>query len=524
MGNRRCIARLGVLSLGVLSLGVLVLAGCRPEVELDLDGRQSEIDAVAVAATLAPDGLVHVEARYRFASDEGGTLALPKDLIDDSLPPEAVDAVGGIRNVTLDGRPLTPTQGTLQPELRVRARHATIAYDEVGAADRYADIAVVRLDVLPSPENASRQDPDVDLSGTLTLPEGAPGPVDAHLHGGRDRTVAAAGSTVTFSAQAPIWQPSRSLDVAFPESWLAAMAPTPIAFAAPFATEQAARDQSDTTTESTLGGLDDQAELGRWILTAVAFGLPAIFWTIVVVGLVRRLRERTRVVGDVPEHLSDPPTAVDPAIVAVLDGEGRPARTAVAGTVLDLARRKAIDLREYGDTVVIKVPLETTGVNESEQVVLNELRAQATAEGVLDGTHIWKQPTRWWRTYRRDLVKRARAMGLVERWMPFASLSGALVTTGVGMSVFFFTQPVVYFTMVFGAVIVGYIISFVSGDTLTDKGWRQRALWRSFARYIHDHGEIDTAVGPAGVVVWGPYLAYGAVLDEASAAARPLTP
>ena len=252
---------------------MLVLAGCRPEVELDLDGRQSEIDAVAVAATLAPDGLVHVEARYRFASDEGGTLALPKDLIDDSLPPEAVDAVGGIRNVTLDGRPLTPTQGTLQPELRVRARHATIAYDEVGAADRYADIAVVRLDVLPSPENASRQDPDVDLSGTLTLPEGAPGPVDAHLHGGRDRTVAAAGSTVTFSAQAPIWQPSRSLDVAFPESWLAAMAPTPIAFAAPFATEQAARDQSDTTTESTLGGLDDQAELGRWILTAVAFGL-----------------------------------------------------------------------------------------------------------------------------------------------------------------------------------------------------------------------------------------------------------
>ena len=68
------------------------------------------------------------------------------------------------------------------------------------------------------------------------------------------------------------------------------------------------------------------------------------------------------------------------------------------------------------------------------------------------------------------------------------------------------------------------MISFVSGYTLTNKGWRQRALWRSFARYIHDHSEIDKAVGPAGVVVWGPYLAYGSVLGEAHAAARPLTP
>ncbi|MCJ7439880.1 MAG: DUF2207 domain-containing protein [Acidimicrobiia bacterium] len=515
---------LRVLIFGLPIFGVLVLAGCRPEIEFDLDGRQSEIDAVTVTATLAPDGVVHVEQRYRFASGEGGTLALPKDLVDESLTPQAIDAVGGIRNVTLDGRPVTPTQGTVEPELRVRAERATVAYDELGAAGRYSDIGVVRLDVLASPEDASRQDPDVDLSGTLVLPEGTPGPVDAHLHGGRDRSVAAEGSAVTFSAQAPIWQPSHSLDVALPEAWLSAMAPTPIASAGPFATEQAARDQADTSTEATLGGLDNQAELGRWILTAVAFGLPAIFWAIVVVGLVRRLRERKRVVGNVPDHLSDPPTAVDPAIVAVLDGEGRPAKTAVAGTVLDLARREAIDLREYGDRVVIKVPLEAMGVNESEQLVLNELRALATPEGVLEGAHIWRQPIRWWRTYRRDLVKRARGMGLVERWMPLASLSGALITTGVGMSVFFFTQPVVYFAMVFGAMIVGYIISFVSGYTLTDKGWRQRALWRSFARYIHDHGEIDKAVGPAGVVVWGPYLTYGAVLDEASAAARPLTP
>ncbi len=502
-----------------------MLAGCRPEVELDLNGRQSEIDAVAVTATLGADGVAHVEQRYTFASGDGGSVTLPAALVDESLPPVAINAVGGVRNVTVDGLPATVTQGTFSPELRVTSKHATIAYDQLGAADRYADIATVKLDVLPSPEDASRQDPDVDLTGTLVLPEGAPGPVEAHLHGGRDRTVQVDGSTISFSSTAPIWQPSHTLAAGFPESWLAGMPQTPIPFAATFTSEQAAQDATDASTESTLGGLDDQADLSRWILTAVAFGLPAIFWTMVGVGLVRRLRERKRVVGNVPEYLSDPPTAVDPAIVAVLDGEGHPAKTAVAGTVLDLARRKAIEVQEFGDRLVIKVPLETMGVNESEQLVLTELRAQATPEGVLEGTrHVWKQPTRWWRTYRRDAVKRARGMGLVERWLPLAPLAGALITTGIGMSLFFFTEPVVYFSMVFGAMIVGYVISFVSGYTLTNKGWRQRALWRSFAKYIHDHGEIDKAVGPAGIVVWGPYLTYGSVLGEAHAAARALTP
>ncbi len=267
--------------------------------------------------------------------------------------------MGGVRNVTVDGAPATPSTGTLEPELEVTGRRATVAYDQVGVTERYADIGVVKLDVLESPEDASRQDPDVALRGTVVLPADAPGTVDAHLHGGRARSVSVDGSEVTFSSEAPIWQPNHSSTSAFPESWLAAVPQTPVPGAGNFASEQAERDQADTSAESTLGGVDDQAELGRWILTAVAFGLPLIFWTFVVVGFVRRLRERKRVVGNVPEHLSDPPTAVDPAIVAVLDGEGSPAKHAVAGTVLDLARRKAIDVQEYGDKVVIKVPLET---------------------------------------------------------------------------------------------------------------------------------------------------------------------
>ena len=341
---------------GILVLGALVLAGCRPEVQFDFDGRQSKIDAVRTDATVQPDGVVRVSQRYTFDSEDGGTVALPAALVNPSLPPEAQLSVGGVRNVTVDGAPTTPEAGTFDPQLRIRKERATVAYEVVGAVKRYADTAVARIDVLPAPEDASRQDPNVDLTGTLTLPEGAPGPIEPHLHGGIDRQVAVDGSTVTFSEEAPIWQPSHELDVAFPPDRVPGVAAAPIPFLATFQTEQAARDQSDVTTESTLDDVDTQEDLSRWIITAVAFGLPAIFWTIVVVGLLRRFRERRKVVGDVPRHLSDPPTTSDPAIVAVLDGEGTPGKRAVAGTILDLARRKQLDVQEYGEKVVLKVP------------------------------------------------------------------------------------------------------------------------------------------------------------------------
>jgi len=512
------------LSLAAVLLGVVTLGACRPEVQFDLDGRQSQIDAVTVDAVVQPDGVVRVSQQYRFASDDGGTVALPADLVNPSLPPDAQATVGGVRNITVDGKPATPSGGTFDPELRVRGKEATVGYEQVGAVQRYPDVAILRLNLLPSPEDSSRQDPNVALAGTVTLPEGAPGPIEPHLHGGIDRTTTVDGSTIRISSEAPIWQPMHELDVAFPADRVAGMAVTPVPWLETFRTEQAVRDSADATTESTLGDLDTQEDLSRWIITAVAFGLPAIFWTIVAIGLLRRLRERRRVVGDVPRHLTDPPTPADPAVVAVLDGEGTPSRRAVAGTILDLARRKAIDVQEYGDKVVVKVPLAATGENENEQIVLGALRAEATPDGVVEGPRIWKGSTRWWRTYRKDAIRRARGSGLAIKWLPLAPLSAALITTGLGFSLFFFTQPVVYFIIVFGVQFVGYVISFISGYTLTNRGWRERALWRSFARYIDDQSEIKKAVGPAGIVVWGPYLAYGAVLGEATAAAGPLTP
>lgn len=448
---------------------------------------------------------------------------MPERLVDPGVP---VGLIAGVRSITLDGTPVERTAGTFKPEVTIAAKEGTVAYEVVGAIRRYSDIADLQLDVLPGPEDASRQDPNVDLSGTLALPEGLAGAVDPHLHGGRDRKVAvdADGRTIRFSSEAPIWQPGHKLDVAFPQSAVPGLPVTPASGTSQFEIRESTLDAADRTTESTLDSLDTQSEFGRWAITAVAFGLPGIFWLGVLRGFVGRLRERHKVAHDVPATLNDPPTKDDPAIVSVLLGEGTPDRNAVAGTILAMAHREDVDVQEYGDKVVVKVPLATTASNGSEQIVLDALRCEANQDGVVEGPPLWRKGDRWWRSFRRDAVKRARGEGLVSRWLPLAPLSGALATTGVGASVFFSTQPWIYFTIIFSAQIVGSVVSFVSGYTLTPKGWRSRALWRSFGRYIHQHGKIDKDVGPAGVVMWGPYLAYGSVLGEAHAAARPLAP
>jgi hypothetical protein len=506
----------------VVALGaVVVLGGCRPEIGIDLRERSSKIDRVVVDASVTGDGVIHVSQRYTFEDESGGVVALPERLQDPNVP---AGLIAGVRGITVDGKAVERPGGTFKPEVTIPAKEGTIAYEVVGAIRRWSDIADLQLDVLPGPENASRQDPNVALSGTLTLPEGLVGTVDAHFHGGRDRELTVDVHRIRFSSDAPIWQPGHKLAVAFPQAAVPGLPVTDTSGAVQFQIREGAADTIDQSTESTLVSQDTQAEFGRWATTAIAFGLPGIFWLGVVRGFVRRLRGQRKVVHDVPATLSDPPTKDDPAVVSVLAGEGSPDRDAVAGTILAMAHRKDLDVQEYGNKVVVKVPLATTATNGSEQIVLDALRSEANQDGVVEGPPVWSKGDRWWRSFRRDAVKRARSEGLVSRWLPFASLSGALSTTGVGASVFFFSDPWIYFILIFGAQIIGYTVSFISGYTLTPQGWRSRALWRSFGRYIHQHGKIDKDVGPAGVVVWGPYLAYGAVLGEAHAAARPLTP
>src|SRR5688572_24686452 len=123
-------------------LGVVALAGCRPEIDIDPDGRQSQIDRVVVDATLDAFGVVRVEQRYTFASDDGGTVAVP------DLASSATSVIGDARNVRVDGEPASPQGGTFQPQLKIEKGRATVSYDLLGEVDRYSDVAVLSLNLL----------------------------------------------------------------------------------------------------------------------------------------------------------------------------------------------------------------------------------------------------------------------------------------------------------------------------------------------------------------------------------------
>jgi hypothetical protein len=76
-----------------------------------------------------------------------------------------------------------------------------------------------------------------------------------------------------------------------------------------------------------------------------------------------------------------------------------------------------------------------------------------------------------------------------------------------------------------GTTVAGILLMlpFVGGYVLTSKGHRAKAEWQAFGRYIREQGDLGD-VDPAGVLIWGPYLAYGAALGLAPTATHALTP
>ena len=179
-------------------------------------------------------------------------------------------------NVAVDG---TPVQAAATPfggqELRIDQRSAVVTYDVEGAVERFPDVAVLDLPVLPSPEDASRQDPDVEVSGTVRFPgEVAPELVEAHLFGGRRRTIAVDGAQLTFASRAPVWAPGNALYVGFPASLVPEATEFSNLYATQFRENAAARLQVSDEAEQVLDTVDETNRIGRLIFLAVAIALP----------------------------------------------------------------------------------------------------------------------------------------------------------------------------------------------------------------------------------------------------------
>ena len=259
-------------------------------------------------------------------------------------------------------------------------------------------------------------------------------------------------------------------------------------------------------------------------LVLVAIGLLIIVptWVVFIRSTVSRWRERERVVGDVPHDVAEPPSTRDPALVSVLLGNGRPARRAVAGTVLDLARRRELSINEYGPRVVIEIHEPATAATGDEQLVLNALRSRAH-DGNVEGPPIWPGRIRWWRAFERNACDRAAAQGLLAPRIPPISAMIVGILTATGLGIMFFDHTAVFIGSIIFANGFPQLLSRVSGYHLTVDGAREKAHWTAFGRYLHEQRSFHD-VGPAAIVVWGPNLAYGAVLGEAPRASTLLTP
>lgn len=171
-------------------------------------------------------------------------------------------------------------------------------------------------------------------------------------------------------------------------------------------------------------------------IALVALVRPDGAWTVftlvavVVAVLVRRHVETTTRPPRPVEIGRDRPRAADdgrlepPAVIGLLTNAARVPSSAVTATVLDLARRRWVRLAttDQGEVVVFVRGTGTPGDHLApfEQQVLNHLTARSF-DGLVSGGTLAAARTRldrrWWRRFRRDVARAARADGLTRsRW------------------------------------------------------------------------------------------------------------
>jgi hypothetical protein len=488
---------------------VLGVSGCA-ELSFLQPPRRSQLDAVEFDAVVAPDGSVSVDLTATFADPSGGVLPIP------------VPSLGTTTEIEVDGAPVDRPATFDVIGVAATGTQVEASYVLRGLTNDNSGITVIELPVLHSPPDASRQDPPVAVTGTVHLPEGAALADEPVWANGLHTDIRDEGATVEIEGESPIWLSSELL-VPIEEGVVAS--------ATPFATQpwQARRQQARRATaelERTLDDQDLQFELAQKGLVAFCVAMAAYVGVSFLWHTTREGRDRRRRLAAGPESVAEPPSSLDPAVVAVLVGLAkRLDQDAVAGTVLSLVERRVLHLDGYGQgRWVLRVPPGAEGETAAEQLVIGALRVLSPS-GEIVGPPLWTEADPgWWRGYRKDVLTRARHLGLIERRFRFVVV-GPFLAGIVGCTwPLWFEVDEVWIVPVL--CIVGglfFAVPLGGGFTLTDRGFDELMGWLGLGRYVRDHGELRE-LDPSAIAVWGPYLAYSAVLGEAPAAAAALAP
>ena len=226
---------------------------------------------------------------------------------------------------------------------------------------------------------------------------------------------------------------------------------------------------------------------------------------------------------DVPDELDAPPSDDDPAVVAVVVGEGQPSSRAIAGTILDLAAHDSVDISEHGDRVVLSLPSGARPRRETERLVLEDLQSRVDDKGDVVGPPIWSGKAPFWRAYRLDARTRALQAQLVEPRVPFIKLAMVLLIVFSAVALVSFWRILVFIGAILLANGITHLLARAGGYRLTAKGRLERRRWLAFGRYLERQGSLRD-VGPAAIAIWGPNLVYGVLVGQADRVAAVLSP
>ncbi|MGH2373514.1 MAG: DUF2207 family protein, partial [bacterium] len=252
--------------------------------------------------------------------------------------------------------------------------------------------------------------------------------------------------------------------------------------------------------------------------------------------LYLRAGKEHRVALDAP-YLREPPARYLPAILGALLRWGRPSTIDFAATVLDLARRGHLTIRqETNGRPVYRFIRAVTSISElpqSEQQALELLfRWGSGYHGITDAefrSAVLHQSAAGdlFRGWQRAVETEAQGFGFFDeasrrqqgrlaRVPGFAILGGVVLTL---IAVIGLRIPL--FTGIVALPLAGLILSGLRGPLArrTTEGATQLAEWRAFRRFLSDFSALQD-VPPPAIAVWEIYLPYAVSLGVADRVIR----
>ncbi|MGW3043938.1 DUF2207 family protein [Kitasatospora sp. NPDC001159] len=222
-----------------------------------------------------------------------------------------------------------------------------------------------------------------------------------------------------------------------------------------------------------------------------------------------------------------------PAVVALLANHWRSVDHAAAATLLDLAARGTVEVRQPADDPALSTVhitgKDASGLTPYERRVLARITEQAGESGAPIGAIAFRAQERassWNGALRREIVAEARLRGLSRpRFAPL--LASALFVAAFGPGVLFALGGITGGHSVRGAITVGvlaaiplvYLLTKASGERATRFGLERAGHWAGVQSWLRAHEDF-AQLPPAAVTVWDGYLAYGAALGVTSRTTR----